>query len=47
MEQTAMNMKNRNFVRGLCLMVIALVFGGVSLNYSIGELSRSGPACSR
>jgi hypothetical protein len=38
-----MNMKNRNFVRGLCLMVIALVFGGVSLNYSIGELSRSGP----
>jgi hypothetical protein len=43
MGQAAMNMKNRNFVRGLCLMVIALVFGGVSLNYSIGELSRSGP----
>ena len=38
-----MNMNNRNFVRGLCLMAIALVFGGVSLNYSIGELSRSGP----
>ncbi|WP_092131718.1 tripartite tricarboxylate transporter TctB family protein [Polaromonas sp. YR568] len=36
-------MKNRNFVRGLCLMAIALIFGGVSLNYTIGELSRSGP----
>ena len=38
-----MNMKNRNFVRGLCLMAIALLFGGVSLNYTIGELSHSGP----
>lgn len=38
-----MNMNNRNFVRGLCLIVIALIFGGVSFNYSIGELSRSGP----
>jgi len=38
-----MNMNNRNFVRGLCLMAIALVFGGVSFNYTLGELSRSGP----
>lgn len=38
-----MNMNNRNFVRGLCLMAIALLFGGVSFNYSMGELSRSGP----
>ncbi|WP_239467228.1 tripartite tricarboxylate transporter TctB family protein [Rhodoferax koreense] len=38
-----MNFKNRNFVRGLFLMAIALLFGGVATNYSIGELSRSGP----
>lgn len=38
-----MNFSNRNFVRGLCLMAIALVFGGVSFNYTLGELSRSGP----
>jgi len=38
-----MNLNNRNFVRGLCLMAIALVFGGVSFNYTMGELSRSGP----
>lgn len=38
-----MNMNNRNFVRGLCLMAIALLFGLVSLNYTMGELSRSGP----
>lgn len=38
-----MNLTNRNFVRGLCLMAIALVFGGVSFNYTLGELSRSGP----
>jgi hypothetical protein len=25
-----MNMKNRNFVRGLCLMAIALVSAGVA-----------------
>ena len=37
-----MNMKNRNFVRGLCLMAIALLFGLVGMNYKIGELSRSG-----
>ena len=38
-----MNLNNRNFVRGLCLMAIALVFGGMSFNYTLGELSRSGP----
>jgi hypothetical protein len=38
-----MNMKNRNFVRGLCLMAIALFFGLGSLKYTIGALSRSGP----
>ena len=38
-----MNLSNRNFVRGLCLMAIALIFGGVSFNYTMGELSRSGP----
>jgi len=43
MEQPHMNMNNRNFVRGLCLMAIALIFGGVSFNYTMGELSRSGP----
>lgn len=37
-----MNFKNRNFVRGLFLMAIALLFGLVSLNYKLGELARSG-----
>ncbi len=39
-----MNMSNRNFVRGLCIIAIALLFGVTSLmQYKIGELSRSGP----
>jgi hypothetical protein len=38
-----MNLKNRNVLRGLFLMAIALLFGVVARNYSIGELSRSGP----
>ena len=38
-----MNMTNRNFVRGLCIIAIALLFGLVSFNYKIGQLSRSGP----
>ena len=38
-----MNFNNRNFVRVLCLIVIALIFGVVALNYPIGQLSRSGP----
>jgi hypothetical protein len=36
-------MNNRNVVRGLFLMAIALLFGLVSRNYTIGQLSRSGP----
>ena len=36
-------MKNLNFVSGLFLMAIALVFGVVSFNYKIGEFSRAGP----
>ncbi len=39
-----MNFNNRNFIRGLVLMAIALLFGLVSQqNYSIGQFSRSGP----
>ena len=38
-----MNFNNRNFIRGLVLMAIALLFGLLSLNYTIGQLSRSGP----
>ena len=38
-----MNMTNRNFVRGICIMAVALLFGLVSFNYKIGQLSRSGP----
>jgi predicted tellurium resistance membrane protein TerC len=39
-----MYLTNRNFVRGICIMIIALLFGGVAIsNYKIGELSRSGP----
>lgn len=39
-----MNFSNRNFVRGVFLMAIALLFGLTAMsNYSIGELSRSGP----
>ena len=36
-------MNNRNLVRGLFLMAIALLFGLVSFNYKIGQLSRAGP----
>lgn len=36
-------MKNLNFVSGLFLMAIALVFGLVSFRYKIGEFSRAGP----
>jgi Tripartite tricarboxylate transporter TctB family len=36
-------MNNLNFIRGLCIMAIALLFGLVSLNYSIGQFSRAGP----
>ncbi|MDH6590411.1 hypothetical protein M2165_000300 [Variovorax sp. TBS-050B] len=36
-------MKNRNLVRGLFLMAIALTFGLTALRYPIGDLSRAGP----
>jgi hypothetical protein len=36
-------MNSRNFVRGVVIMAIALLFGGVALSYSIGNLARSGP----
>ncbi|MET0543998.1 MAG: tripartite tricarboxylate transporter TctB family protein [Variovorax sp.] len=39
-----MSFNNRNFVRGLFLMAIALGFGLVAVkNYTVGEFSRSGP----
>ncbi len=34
---------NLNFVRGIFLIVIALIFGLASTKYSLGKLSRSGP----
>ncbi|WP_390904004.1 tripartite tricarboxylate transporter TctB family protein [Variovorax boronicumulans] len=36
-------MKNRNLVRGLFLMAIALAFGLTALRYPIGDFSRAGP----
>src|ERR1035437_9163647 len=36
-------MNNLNFVRGLVLMAIALMFGLGSLNYTIGHFNRAGP----
>lgn len=36
-------MNNRNFVRGMVIMAIALLFGGVALTYSVGTVARSGP----
>lgn len=36
-------MNNRNFVRGVVIMAIALLFGGVALSYNVGSLARSGP----
>ena len=36
-------MNNRNLLRGLFLMLIALGFGAYSFEYKIGELSRAGP----
>jgi len=36
-------MNDRNLVRGLFLMAIALVFGLTSLRYPIGQFSRAGP----
>jgi hypothetical protein len=36
-------MNNRNVLRGVFLLIIALAFGLGSLNYSIGKFSRAGP----
>ena len=36
-------MNDRNLVRGLFLLAIALAFGLGSLNYKIGDLSHAGP----
>jgi predicted MFS family arabinose efflux permease len=36
-------MNNRNLVRGLFLVAIALAFGLTSLRYPIGDFSRAGP----
>ncbi|RYF35284.1 MAG: tripartite tricarboxylate transporter TctB family protein [Comamonadaceae bacterium] len=38
-----MNLSNQNFVRGLFLMAIGLLFGLAAFNYTLGTLSRSGP----
>lgn len=36
-------MNDRNLLRGLALMVLALGFGVPSIQYSLGSLSRAGP----
>jgi len=36
-------MNNRNLVRGLVLMALALAFGLPSVHYSLGSLSHAGP----
>lgn len=36
-------MNNRNLLRGLFLMAIALAFGGTSFSYQMGTFSRPGP----
>lgn len=36
-------MNNRNFIRGVFLMAIAALFGGVGFRYSVGVFSHSGP----
>ncbi|MDM0044261.1 tripartite tricarboxylate transporter TctB family protein [Variovorax dokdonensis] len=39
-----MNFQNRNFIRGLVMMAIALLFGGIAYrHYPIGQFSRGGP----
>jgi len=37
-----LDFRNRNFVRGIFMIAIALLFGIFALDYKIGELSRSG-----
>lgn len=36
-------LNNRDVIRGICLMGIALLFGLQSLQYRMGELTRAGP----
>ncbi len=36
-------MNNRNFVRGMFLMAIAALFGGVATRYTVGTFGHSGP----
>jgi hypothetical protein len=36
-------MNDLNLIRGLFLMAIAALFGGVAMTYNIGEFSRAGP----
>jgi hypothetical protein len=37
------HMNNQNFVRGVFMMVFALVFGVTALKYQVGTFSRGGP----
>ncbi len=37
------HLNNRNLIRGIFLMLVALVFGIWSRHYQIGEFSRAGP----
>lgn len=36
-------MNNRNLVKGLFLMLIAVGFGSIAITYGVGSFSRSGP----
>lgn len=36
-------LNDRDLLRGLCLMGIALLFGATSLRYPIGDVARAGP----
>lgn len=36
-------MKNKNLIRGMLLVAIALLFGLWSMKYNLGQFSRAGP----
>ena len=36
-------LNDRDLLRGLCLMAIAILFGATSLRYPIGDVARAGP----
>ncbi len=38
-----MNFSNRNFVRGLFLILFAVIFGGAAARYPLGTFARFGP----